>query len=583
MCQMTRFFQHFSLVILGICYLSIGLYNVHQVGFTNDELAHIGAVQSYTQGQGLNPEHPILIKTIAAIIVKSVFPVLTGQSTDQWNRGTEILFNGIYQPDTIISIVRTVFLVSNGIFLVWLWVYIFGFKKIDYRTGFIAAIIFVFSPSLMSHNYLITFDVSGAMWLLMGAVSTYLLFKHVFDSTSISRSIVLQSILSIFLIFATFNTKFSNTVSVVPYCALCFLSGLGFIRTKQWYKFKWLLAYITGVLGSFLVGVYALYRYSFGSINITVDELQIPFIKSLVGIIPNEFIHYIHGVNYILHRSSDGHQNFFGDSFTDALYPQFIWRIFWFKENPIMAFLTLSAIVSGIYLLYKQRNVFRNIRRLISLEWFVWSVPFLYIIVSFSSHLTIGFRHFYAVLVFIYLAIAVYTARASIFTKYLRYAVIGTYIIAGILSIPQNLSYVNNFWLQPKYALANDSTTYWSQEQKSVVKFLLEQGVKKYENGNQAVFAVWTSQFHTPLTVGEDFGIATNTVPEKWSEYNQNFDPLTERIKNLPYKYTVIDIHFLQKVVGAHKNSEIASENWKYLQNTTPVYSRNDVIWVYQK
>jgi CHASE3 domain sensor protein len=53
--RITRPFAVFML--LAVFYWGIALYNTFTVNITVDETAHIGAAQSYTSGEGLNPEH----------------------------------------------------------------------------------------------------------------------------------------------------------------------------------------------------------------------------------------------------------------------------------------------------------------------------------------------------------------------------------------------------------------------------------------------------------------------------------------------------------------------------------------------
>ncbi len=582
---MPRFIKYFACLILCIAYLSIGLYNVGHVGLTNDEIAHIGAIQSYTQGDGLNPEHPIFIKTIAATVVKLRFPLLTGQSTDQWGRGGEILFNGQYSPVDIIATIRTVFLLTNMVFLVWIYVYVVFFREISWKMGLIAGIIFVFSPSLISHNYLVTFDVSGAIWLLMATLSVYFFFKNLHKEYITTFRFKGQFLLVGLLVCAAWNTKFSNIVSVVPLLVLTTTSTIYFFTKRDFTKLKWVIQFKAYIVSLMIFSIYFLYRYSFGSVGISSDEQNIAIIKPLVGVIPKEFIHYIHGLNYILHRTSDGHLNFFGEQFTATRFPWFIARVFWFKENPVLSVLVGSGTIYGLYKLIKNKtykSYISNFQRY-HLSWFVLSVPLLYTVVSFNSELTIGFRHFYAVLVFVYVGAILFVGHLFDHKKYIAQMVLAVYVVFGLLSISQNISYVNVLWMQPKYSLANDSTLYWSQEQSGALQFLLEKGVTKYENDDQVTFAVWTSQFFTPLKVNEELALLTNTQPNQWKTYTRNFDPTKQKISEMREKYTVIDIHFIQKIVGLKKENEIAEENWKYIQNNKPIYTKNDVIWIYEK
>ena len=59
---------------LFVSYWTIGCYSIGQTSITSDESAYIGAAYSYTQGIGLNQEHPLFFKLINSAIILKFFP-----------------------------------------------------------------------------------------------------------------------------------------------------------------------------------------------------------------------------------------------------------------------------------------------------------------------------------------------------------------------------------------------------------------------------------------------------------------------------------------------------------------------------
>ena len=56
-------------IFLIVIYYSIGLYLMLNTSITSDESAYIGAAYAYTQGLGLNQEHPLFFKLINSLIL----------------------------------------------------------------------------------------------------------------------------------------------------------------------------------------------------------------------------------------------------------------------------------------------------------------------------------------------------------------------------------------------------------------------------------------------------------------------------------------------------------------------------------
>ena len=156
------------------------------------------------------------------------------------------------------------------------------------------------------------------------------------------------------------------------------------------------------------------------------------------------------------------------------------------------------------------------------------------------------------------------------------------YIYFGLLGIPQSLSYVNPLWSLEKWRLADDSTINWGQETQHAVKYLLNNHLLPEKNVDTIVY--------------KTFGVNINFVQYLYllsqekkytidiqSYYSYDyFNPETTDITQLNVKYLLIDSTVKQQIISQISHNPIAAKNWRFLVNNIPIYSRNDIIFIYQ-
>src|SRR3989338_7665710 len=157
-------------VFLSLAVMLFFLMNVSgKESAVMDELAHIPAGYSYLKYQDmrLNPEHPPLLKDLAALplaFMELNFPAeLKAWTTDvngQWIMGDEFLYKSGNDPDRIVwwsrlgPIALTVLL---GFFL-----FKFGTEFFSAKVGLVALILFAFSHAVLAHGKYVTTDVAAA-------------------------------------------------------------------------------------------------------------------------------------------------------------------------------------------------------------------------------------------------------------------------------------------------------------------------------------------------------------------------------------------------------------------------------------
>jgi hypothetical protein len=146
-----------------------------------DEIAHITAGYSYVANGSLrlNPEHPPLVKELAAIPLLWLHPSETAflgrfrdiAVDDQWRIGRTFLYGSGNDPITMgrVSRLTVLFFIFVPLALLVLF---WGTARYGPAAGLLAFALFAFSPTVIAHARLVTTDVASAL----GALATVLSF-----------------------------------------------------------------------------------------------------------------------------------------------------------------------------------------------------------------------------------------------------------------------------------------------------------------------------------------------------------------------------------------------------------------------
>src|ERR1700736_5183906 len=175
------------------------LYSVRQESLTWDEGDHIfaGYMSLKHHDFGLNPEHPPLVKMIAAVPLQSMNlrePQLQNRyfKTEAYLSGRDLIFQNDFE--TIIFRAR----MAASIFAVMtaLLAFLTAREMFGAGAGFIALVLIVFEPNFLAHGSLVTTDTGAACCLL---ASIYAFYRYV-KSPSWGRVVVLGLAAGVFFI-----------------------------------------------------------------------------------------------------------------------------------------------------------------------------------------------------------------------------------------------------------------------------------------------------------------------------------------------------------------------------------------------
>lgn len=608
-------------IFLILAYFSIGFFSILNTGIAGDESAHLAAAHSYVDGEGINVEHPALLKNLNASLIKVFFDDYKSDDSGQWSRGVDFLIFSKSGRNLILNSSRIIYLCFNSLIFVWIFLYTYYFKLLNHKFSLIFLSLLVFSPSFFSHNFLLVFDVAAAQTVFIFLLS-WIYFCQNFLKFTIKQNLF-QASFSAFLLAIAINTKFSSLVLLLPvilgfiwlFCQCFFKNKTPNSFDLEDSNFEFNFSLNQNFLKNFLK--LFLSFSSFFYINLIV--IWANNILAYHNIYKNNFrlsvwiinifsplSFYLKGLNLTLGRSDDPHKNFFDGKYVVVDYKDFIFRVFWFKENPILDIFLLVLLV--IFLVFTVKIIskkswnftpfnFSSNYQIINF-WFASilfiAFPVFYFWQAADSKFTIGYRHFYPVLIFIYAFVAYFLSKIldfklfwkPLFSQLLIYTLLGFYSLFGFFGVSQNLSYVNFFWTKPKYFLANDSTINWDQELQPAFRFFVEKGFFESNNKDPVLGEDWNlglacnSGPNTNIYLAEMLGQNRKISPSNY--WNLFIDPLNTKFETISQEYFIIDSHTLQLMYDSSDQNPIAKQNLDFLKNRQPIYEKNQVVWIYK-
>ena len=173
----------FSLLAILACELLLSIRHLSQ---TSDEGAHIYAGYQHIHARdfGVNPEHPPLVKLIAAAPLAGMnlrlpTPLRIGFMAEEYDGGGNLLYAN--DADAILRRTRTA--ASLFTFVLALLILAAASEMFGAPAGIIALFLFVFEPTLLAHGALVTTD----MGVTAGIFATVYLFYRFVKSPTPSR------------------------------------------------------------------------------------------------------------------------------------------------------------------------------------------------------------------------------------------------------------------------------------------------------------------------------------------------------------------------------------------------------------
>lgn len=176
------------LILICLASLLALFSSSRQEGAIMDELAHIPAGYGYIDALDarLNPEHPPLLKVLAALpllFLKLQFPYdkssWASDVNGQWAAGTQFLYEMGNPADTIIQYARFAPIVLTILLSLFIWHW--ARKRMGKIWAAVPTALFALSPTVLAHGHYVTTDIAAAFGVV---VATHYFLDFLFTSTN---------------------------------------------------------------------------------------------------------------------------------------------------------------------------------------------------------------------------------------------------------------------------------------------------------------------------------------------------------------------------------------------------------------
>ncbi len=431
-----------------------------------DELAHLPAGYSYLtqKDMRLNPEHPPLIKDLAAIpllFIKDIkFPAdskaWTTDLNGQWDFGRELLFRNGNPADKMIFAGRIPMILLS----IFLGFFIFKWTKelFGNKASLLALFLFSFSPTLLAHGRLVTTDVGAALGVVL---ATYYFLKSLSFPT-LKNAIIAGLTLGLALLL-----KFS-AILLIPFFGILLIVWI--IKNKKFWVYS-LKFIITLFVGFFLIWpVYLYHTWNYPPekqisdnqdyIKNTADIFKKPIIFMAETPVLRPYAQYFSGLSMIFQRVAGGNTTYFMGEINNQAWKEYFPIVYAVKEPLAFLVLGLLAIIYGLSKIRKISFTIFSFLLFIAIYW----------LVSIKGNLNIGIRHLLPVFPFTIILVSAAAIR-------LKRVILASLIIWQIISVisiyPSFLAYFNELAGGPdkgkNYVV--DSNLDWGQDLKRLVQW----------------------------------------------------------------------------------------------------------------
>ena len=440
---------------------------------TYDEVAHIVAGYSYLikQDYRLNPEHPPLLKDLAAlplVFLGLSFPDQnvhwTGEVNGQWDLGRVFLYGSGNNADTMLFWSR----LPTVALMLLLGLFLFKWSKERYgpKAGLFALALYSFSPSVLANGRLATLDVGLTAFIF---VAFYYFWRYLERPTRLSFGLAAVSFTLAQL------SKFPAVLLVPVFFVLVLMKG----HSMKAFGAMLLLS---------VVAVSLFYGVNMWNMPLEVQhrliEASIQDGSGSYGWLASFLRWVLHGLadiaplrpcsQYLLGLFMDGGHAFGGHTI------YFLGEVgshFWLYY-PVV-FLIKEPLASQAFLVGAVAIALRRRARPGPLPVGVMAFCLLYLAVFTGFGAQLGIRYVLPVFPFLYMLAAGQTAKLRGRPGLLGVSLLGWLAVSSLLVFPSYLAYYNELVGGPRngYLYLGDSNTDWGQDLRRLTGFVEERGI----------------------------------------------------------------------------------------------------------
>lgn len=456
-----------------------------------DEVAHIPSGYTYLKDNDyrLNPEHPPLAKSLAAIplvLNKNIVGPEKSLSWDgigQWEAGWYMLYKTSNDPKTVLDLSR----LPMMLLMIALGLFIFKWAKelFGRKVGLIVLLLYAFYPDVLAHGRLVTTDVAATFGFVVAA--------YYFDKAiqKVSRRTVIYAALALALAQLL---KFSAILLFPIFFILIVIKAIqarkrdGFWR-KLWFYFKpffWIsifsVLFVWIVYIPFVFKTPAEIEHKLIETNLTSDPHTLIF-RSFLHYFENNAVlralgHYILGIFMVIGRVGGGNKTFILGHLSDKSISWYF-PVAYLLKTPITIIILVFASIAGLIMRWPKEKAKKWLLAVILTPIiFYWAV-------TLKGSLNIGIRHLMPTIPFVLLLIG-YFIHPIIHSE----KRIGQKVLVGLLVIfmvgstlynyPNFIAYFNESTPKDqRYQRLDDSSLDWGQDLLRLKKYIDDNNIKK--------------------------------------------------------------------------------------------------------
>lgn len=554
-----------GLILLAMFILSV--FSIKNDTLTFDEVAHIGAGYSYLTQHDyrMNPEHPPLIKDLAAIPLLFLHLNFPKDDTtwtqaspaiwwQQFDFGHKLIYDSQNNPDQILFWSRIPMILV--MLLLGFFLFYWARKKWKNTAGLIALLLF-FSPTFLAHGRLVTTDIGAALGATM---ATFFWLNFLKNPTK--KSVFLAGI----FFGIAMVLKFS-LVLLIPFFVIITLVAV-YLKTnklKDYIKYSG-LALLAGLIGLFVI-IWPVYEFHIANyplakqIQDTTDFLNTTALPKIVknmdvslekNPITRPFGEYLLGLLTATNRVTSGNTTYFMGQVSADSWKSYFPVVYFIKNTLPFHILTLVALLFALLAIKRPfyKNAFARKKDWIRNHYAEFSMLVflaIYWATSIAGNLNIGVRHLMPVFPFTILlvsgAIASVLKEPYLKLKYLLLGILAVWQVASVFCIfPHFIAYFNEAVGGPDqgYKYVVDSNLDWGQDLKRLSQWMDKNNIDKiyldyfgggdpdyYLNGK---YIRWDGKTNFPdeLPNGDYIAVSANQLQGGRSMPVKGFDQKTD-------------------------------------------------------
>ncbi len=493
-----------------------------------DELAHIPAGYGYDKyfDNRLNPEHPPLVKMIAALPLTFMNLTFHTQNASwakavngQWDAGAEFLYRSGNNPNQIVQWARIgpMLLTLILIFLIYLW----ASELLGIWWGLLPALLFALSPTVLAHGHFVTTDIGAALGFLL---SIYYFIK--FQENQTKKNLILAGVgFGIAQLL-----KFSGVILIPYLLLLTFIFYTGGIWRNREYGTKgyellqkaWFDGWkrLRDMLLIFLIGMVVVYPlYFITTIGYPPEKQHSDTVEILnsfaTGPTPagqmckparciadldiwasdkplvRPYAEYFLGVLMVIQRATGGNTAYLLGNVSSGGSWFYFPMVYLMKESLPALILTGLAFLLSVWgiakALRRRKGSFADYLETHPGEFAMILLIIVYMAYSINGRLNIGVRHLLPIFPAIYILTASGLKRWLNNDNYqkVKFAFLGVMVVwfgIGVgITYPYYLSYFNEAFggVKGGWQYVTDSNYDWGQDLKRLGVFTKENGIDK--------------------------------------------------------------------------------------------------------